>query len=163
MEYTNIKVQRNTKCPCGSNIKYKKCCSKYSALSPEIKMSEVILEFSREYLDTTETDNENKWIICLACMAWNLSILYKRDPEKQIDKEIDNLVSKLEADIEIQKEIKRILYHLIEKKSREYDSINRFIVNFQINTRGGDLYLSIASSITKEELNMEKNVIPKYD
>ncbi len=113
--------------------------------NPELlKMSEVILEFIKEFLDTAQDDLEEKNAIALGCAAWNLALI-KNEKERQ--KNIKDLYQAMGLPKESMADFEETIHYLIDKKLNEYADIERFIIDFQIRNNYGQIDLDIASTI----------------
>ena len=51
IQYDRSKIERNAKCPCGSGVKYKKCCQ---------KGNEILLEKTKEARSGIEEGEKNE-------------------------------------------------------------------------------------------------------
>lgn len=176
------KIGRNNPCYCGSGLKYKKYCLKCKQMqddgylqklqiglqqqmgdgardmvflepnSPEIRMSEIILEFAGDMLKHAYTNSEKKNAIDLACLAWNLA-LFKEIGEGEYEKQFNFFLKKIGIKKQADKDdIRPLIEALIGKKFDEYPDIDRLIISHEINFLRDELRLNVASVIKPEEI-----------
>jgi hypothetical protein len=190
MGRASVKIGRNALCPCGSFLKYKKCCLSPTKITQNnlddikienakkaqikrvknlydsdllyvdadpgiVKISGIILELCKEYLDKVETDKRRESIISLTCMAWNLSFLEENDRKK----EISTIASKLKIDFDIQASLREILTDLAQKKLKHYSLDNRYILDYQISDLGDNFHLNIIWSISEAAFAKNENLL----
>jgi hypothetical protein len=172
-----MKIGRNDVCPCGSGLKYKKCCLLSKPIPvieayeeeatnwadpylPSLKMSEIILEFAEDILELAKTTKEKKTIIEMACFAWNLAFL-KEINEGEYELQLTHLFD----DSHIPNHKKRtylydIISTLVERKIQDYPFINRFIIDYQLRGSGKNISLSVASTFSPTE---EEDILEYFD
>lgn len=111
-----------------------------------IKMSEVILEFSANLLKEVEGQAEKKLAIDMACLAWNLAVIKETDSARY-EKELNLILMQIGKGQDEEKEI-QLLIALVDKKIKEYPSIDRFIVQYQVKFKKNELMLHVASTFS---------------
>jgi hypothetical protein len=157
MNRGNLKISRNALCPCGSGIKYKKCClnrrlTTSTALREEmrmqvkekiekkieqkitlientsgLKMSEVIIEFAQELLSQAKTRAEEERMIQLACTAWNFALLKQRN--RRYRNQFRSLFKQMIFKDSAEENAARLLIeHFVNKKIACYHQIDRWII-----------------------------------
>jgi hypothetical protein len=160
------KLRRNDPCVCGSGKKYKQCCLQHEEQSyrrktedpaqefleqdhshqfvhsEEIgsyKMSEVLLEYGSDLLETADTGEKKEEAVCLCILAWNLSWL----SENQRSGVMDALLIKKQSPQE--DALRKILTELVIRRQVEYPFYNRFIYNFSLQDGENEMYFSVLS------------------
>ncbi|AFY80327.1 hypothetical protein [Oscillatoria acuminata] len=112
----------------------------------EVKMSEVLEAFVEPYLDFIHDHDEREKLFTLAVMAWNLALM----PEKKRPSMIDELlkVGLKGNDPLAQQDTLEIIDELIARKEEFFAKHKRFIVDFQLQDRGNEFHLSVASTFS---------------
>ncbi|MEB3213359.1 MAG: hypothetical protein VKL39_18560 [Leptolyngbyaceae bacterium] len=119
----------------------------------ELKMSEVIEEFMAPYLKQSESPEDQKSMIGMGIIAWNLALLpaKKRRKERNIilNALCDNQKGVLsDADIaEFRADMVHLIESLIERKLSLFKNIERRIVDFEMQDSRGNVHLSVMSTI----------------
>lgn len=112
------------------------------------KMSEILLEFAEELLDSAKSDQEKEDIIMMAVVAWNIAIVADEDTESTIDCIEDYLQSlDFKKKSEEKEAVSCVLHALVEKKRIEYPDVQRFIVDFEIIETKDQFRLNVASLV----------------
>ena len=152
------RIGRNQPCPCGSGKKYKKCCygKGFGKNLPEEavittnpqkeKMSEILLEFAKPLTDECENDKAFYNALQISVIAWNSSFLPSGERNKLIDESINKYIN----DNSERAMAKEILLKMLERKEKNFPSINRMIMDFQISYRDGQQHLYVISSTINE-------------
>ncbi len=109
------------------------------------KMSEVLLDFARPYLDlATDSDAERK-AIALSAMAWNVALL----PLEEHAEKIAKLTS---AFPDFADDLKQIMHEMIQRKLLFFPDIRRIVVSYEVIELGGErLHLSVISSLEPQD------------
>ncbi len=112
----------------------------------EAKMSEVILDFAKPFLDKCEDEESEKKAIGLAILIWNVSLF----PKKKRDQEIENLCSGLSSseDANDFAALMNYVNILLERKDECYPDNKRAIINYQMSGSGKNRRLDIASTLS---------------
>jgi hypothetical protein len=109
----------------------------------ELKMSEVILHLAEDLLDSARNKSHIEKAITIACMAWNLAILF--DPEQQEEK-LEEFLNKIK-DVQGRQDTRDIINSLIQKKHDLYPNIHRIILDFELVGDKNNFHLNIVSTI----------------
>lgn len=167
------KIGRNDTCVCGSGKKYKKCClhisdpnegmqslvqyaenvfpnahiSKFDENSP-YKMSEVLLEFGDDILDSADSE-EKEAAIGFCAMAWNLSF-FSPEIRQEKFKEFLKKATKGANDSD-KEEFKEMFELLVERREKHYPPLkyNRIILSFNITGKGDNMRFNVMSNPIK--------------
>jgi len=112
----------------------------------EAKMSEVILDFAKPFLDKCEDEESEKKAIGLAILIWNVSLF----PKKKRDQEIENLCSGLSSseDANDFAALMNYVNILLERKKVYYPDNKRAIINYQMSGSGKNRRLDVASTLS---------------
>ncbi|MBY0272891.1 MAG: SEC-C domain-containing protein [Alphaproteobacteria bacterium] len=112
------------------------------------RMSEILLEFAEELLDSAKNDEEKEGIIMMAIIAWNIAIITDEDIESTIDC-IDDYLQSLDfkKKSEEKEAVSCVLHALVEKKWIEYPDVQRFIVDFEVIETKDQFRLNVASLV----------------
>jgi len=116
--------------------------------SRALKISEMISEFARYFIDRGKDIREKQKCLDVACAAWNIS-LYQ---EKGREKAIDDYVGKYEAenpdvDSRTVRALKEDMAGLIQKKLELFPDVNRLIIGAHITSEKGEDRISAASTL----------------
>ena len=112
----------------------------------EAKMSEVILEFAKPFLDECEDEASEKKSIALAILIWNVSLF----PEKDREWEIEKVCSKLSPsdDANDFSALMGYVDIMLERKKKYYSDNKRVIIKYQISGYGKNRRLDVASTLS---------------
>ena len=111
----------------------------------EVKMSEVLEEFVDPYLETAKNRSQREKLFSIASLAWNLAIVSEKERQSMIDQMIGGLK---ESDPLAQQDIREIIDELIERKQTFFAENKRYIIDFQLQDRGNQFHLSVASTFS---------------
>ena len=103
------------------------------------KISEVVLEMIQPLLDDAESFDEEKNIVGLGIMAWNLGIIKKNNGKKEMKKALKDFEK------ELPKPIIALLLDFSEIKCKYYGEYNEIIVDYEytkLNSRQKNLLVS---------------------
>lgn len=110
----------------------------------EFKVSEVILEYAEDFIAMAQTEQDQKEILALCMMAWNLSFLDKTKRTQELNCFMDDL--NIKKDDPGRMEIKTLFEVLMDKRKEEYPFVKRQIMDFQIKKTRDDIILNVISS-----------------
>jgi len=112
----------------------------------EAKMSEVILDFAKPFLNKCEDEESEKKAIELAILIWNLSLF----PKKSRDQEIEKLCSGLlpSEDANDFAALMNYVNILLERKQEYYPDNKRAIISYQMSGSGKNRLLDVASTLS---------------
>ena len=112
----------------------------------EAKMSEVILDFAKPFLNKCEDEESEKKAIELAILIWNLSLF----PKKSRDQEIEKLCSGLSPseDANDFAALMNYVNILLERKQEYYPDNKRAIISYQMSGSGKNRLLDVASTLS---------------
>lgn len=111
------------------------------------KMSDIILEFASELLDSANSKQEKEGILSMAIVAWNIAILSDATKLSPIDCIQDFLqTTGIEEESEEEEVTAAILLGLIIKKQEMFPNISRLVVDFEVKATRNELQLNVASS-----------------
>lgn len=113
------------------------------------KLSEVIMEFAQPFMDRCDTKQAQSLVLNTAVMAWNMASMHP-DKAKSI------LLEAMPGETVFDKHEKlQIMWPMIAamvtRKHALYLHDKRFIVNYNIEERGDEFYLEVASTQVPEE------------
>jgi hypothetical protein len=109
------------------------------------KMSDVLEDFIEPYMDSVEGEDAYRKLLTLATLAWNAALL----PEDRRKDMIDDVLSKglpLGSD-ELGAGLRSIVEAMIERKEAHFSSNRRAIISFELQDRGEDYHLTVASTL----------------
>ena len=112
----------------------------------EAKMSEVILDFAKPFLDKCEDEESEKKAIGLAILIWNVSLF----PKKKRDQEIEKFCSGLSPSEDANDFAALMNYVdiLLERKKVYYPENKRAIISYQMSGSGKNRRLDVASTLS---------------
>lgn len=111
------------------------------------KMSEVLIEFVKPFLDKATTYQRRQALFSLAIASWNMAIV----PEKERPKILKDMLKKLDKnkDPEFTNDTRILVEQFIERKLTFFADYNRLITDFEISERPGFVDISVASVATQ--------------
>lgn len=109
----------------------------------QVKMSEVLEDFIKPYLEEIDSYAQKQQFIELAVVAWNLAIL----PEEARQAMREQLQSSLDQRglPEDREFVDSLLDELMERKVQYFPNNRRLIMEFQFEDAGDQYHLSVAS------------------
>lgn len=168
------KIGRNQPCPCGSGMKYKKCClhnpvqlnrriveasakraqKRYEQTFGEkpklaehidIKISDAIISLADDFLQETETVTDYELLVALTCAAWNIA-LFPRNFEWELERffEPEEIESLLDL-------IPEYVPIIIMRKQQIYPDNEHYIIDFDLVKIQSGFYINITSSLPEKE------------
>jgi len=110
----------------------------------ETKMSEVLKDFVKPYLDPIKTMERRQKLLAIAAFAWNIALL----PEDQQQAELDNIVQSLSKNQgpQFQQDAREILEALIERKQTHFAHHRRYILDYELKESPDEFFLSVVST-----------------
>ena len=109
------------------------------APSDEVKMSEVLTEFIEPWEAAADTDIKYRFLLGLAVVAWNLSLL----PEEF---QGDLLASSAATVAPNVPEVPEMISELVERKKAHFAEVRRLIAGYELSGSGVDRVLVVAST-----------------
>ncbi len=103
------------------------------------KISDVVSEMIQPLLEDARSFKEEKNIVELGVMAWNLGVIKKNNGEKEMQKALKGFV------IMLPKEIKDLLLNYSDIKCKNYSEYNELIVDYEftrLNSHQNNLTVS---------------------
>lgn len=110
----------------------------------EIKMSTVLEQFVDPYWPEARTHQERIFLLNIAVSAWNMALLEENERLEQVN----SLVSQLSPDPSnpVADEIREMFMELIERKQTLFSTIDRLIVDFELDENRYGANLSVVST-----------------
>ncbi len=108
------------------------------------KMSDILENFAEPYLPRPEEDGDLEkfeYVFDLAVIAWNSTIISPSNPleiQEKLFEQADNPEWELET--------REVLRSMVERKQEHFPECRRMILNYTLEDRGYDYYLSVMSS-----------------
>lgn len=103
------------------------------------KISDVVSEMIQPLLEDARSFKEEKSIVGMGIMAWNLGVIKKNNGEKEMQKALKGFV------IMIPKEIRDLLLNYSDIKCKNYSEYNELIVDYEftrLNSHQNNLTVS---------------------
>ncbi len=113
-------------------------------MNNEQKISQMIIDIAGQFIEMVEPVEERQIHLDIACVAWNLSLL----PKKQRNKEYKKYFNKMTKRINNPEAIKYFemdLNGLMKAKVDLYPNVKKTIVTAQVENINSDQYRIIAS------------------
>lgn len=108
------------------------------------KMSEVIIEYARPFIDKTADFEEQRLVLTVAILIWNRTITFRDNQElllKNIE-ELKEVLLKAAADSHFALDIFELL---AKRKQTFFPDINRLIIDYDIADTPDGCHLNVAS------------------
>ncbi len=107
------------------------------------KLSGVILDYAQPLLDKLPGFSEQKKIISLACLTWNMCIV----PPKEAEKAKKQMEEKLcKGDKQAIEDMNELMGYLIARKYQLFEDDKRIIVSYKLTKKNNRLNLDVAYS-----------------
>ena len=110
------------------------------------KMSDVLLEYAKPFLDLIDPGNKQEYekAIQISMLFWNCAILQNDHKSR---KEMMKMLKTIMPDAES----RGIADYMIERKQQMYPDNKRIIANYELSETAGGYHLSVASALTGAE------------
>lgn len=110
-----------------------------------VKMSDVLREFVRPYINDAKNKRELQTLFEMAASAWNLAVM----PEEERISRLDKLLAKKQKNSDVSMSIE-LLEAFMRRKQKYFKDNHRMIMDFQVEYLGqGEYHLSVASTPPK--------------
>jgi len=117
--------------------------SRISRVPHKHRISELLMDFLSENYKTCTTEREERRLISLGIICWNIANFNKEQREEQLQQALD----KIETDMGISDIMEPIMRDLVNKKVKHYNKYKYLITNYDISyLPNGQLHLSVASA-----------------
>jgi hypothetical protein len=116
----------------------------------EISMSDAISQLIEPYREDAPDYNSFRTLVTFACLAWNLSIL----PRKDHDKMMKQMLALAPANIRDRLDMLGLVTELMDRKKMLFPEVKRMIVEYKVTDLGKNFHIAIASTL--EEQDAEK-------
>ncbi len=113
--------------------------------SGEEKMSEVLLEFIKPYVDHVDTEDAHRKLLTIAILAWNAAMLPREKRQEMVNSLLEDMR------VPGAKELRSIIEMLIERKLKHFAENKRLIINYELTDLGDGKHLSVASTLGRDE------------
>ena len=113
------------------------------------KMSEVLIEFVKPFLDKVNTHQRREALFSLAIASWNLALFPENERKTMLEMTIKTFCNK--RDPEFTKDTRSFIEEFIERKLTLFADHNRLITGFELDDRPDSFYISVASIIPKSK------------
>ncbi|WP_153305761.1 hypothetical protein [Desulfogranum mediterraneum] len=110
----------------------------------EERISQIITEFSADYLATAEDTQSRQSYLNCACTAWNLALF----PDEEIEQKLKLLVEEYcfnNPGLSDGEEYRHNLRQLIARKKKHYNHIKLSVVDASILEQGKDIWIQVVS------------------
>ncbi|RUS93945.1 hypothetical protein DSM106972_094820 [Dulcicalothrix desertica PCC 7102] len=111
------------------------------------KMSDVLLQFLKPYLNAGKTLKEYKSLVMLGIIAWNASIMPPEKQEEAVSIQLPKIVAKMPKNI--RSDMTSVINELMERKQKHFNEIKRLILEYTVEQQGEGFNLSVVSSLIK--------------
>ena len=112
----------------------------------QAKMSEMILDFAKPFLDKYKDEEPERKAIGLAIIIWNTSLFPKKEQDREIEKLCSDLTPTDDAN-----DFAALMDHvniLLERKKKYYPDNKRAIIKYQTSGTGKNRRLDVASTLS---------------
>lgn len=123
--------------------------------SPE-KMSAILLDFIRPYLEPGYTRDDMKWFVTAGALAWNLALL----PEPERASFLASKVPALQRNSPEWTGFLELLSELVKRKLRYYAENRRFILDYTVLDQGDRLRVLVLSTVSEPEAKHQPPLSP---
>lgn len=89
------------------------------------KISEIVLEMLQPFIDEAHSHNEEKEIIDLGIIAWNLGVIHTYLGKEEMEQALKEIKS------EVPEFLKEIILILVELKTLYYDQYDKLILDYE--------------------------------
>ena len=117
-------------------------------LSTTVKISEMIIEFAGDFIETGESMEQRQSLLNAACTAWNIANLPKYERRKALERYPESYRA-LNPGVRDTRFLREDMEHLIKQKNRMFPQVKKPIVDAEI-LEDGDSYSVFAVSMRTE-------------
>jgi hypothetical protein len=115
-----------------------------TAPAGRLRMSEVLEDFVEPYRQFAPGLEAYRKLLMMAIVAWNLALL----PEAERDESLGNLMGELnDLTAADRADMRRMIGEMVARKEAVFPSIRRTIISFEVEDRGDDFHLTVASTL----------------
>jgi hypothetical protein len=107
------------------------------------KVSEILMEFAKPWLDELRHDDQRKTIIGMAVLAWNMAAIPEPERWDGVSPEFAEKFGE---------PVKAILRQMIAKKLALYPKETRSILDYEITGNGDSMRVEVVFSLLPEEI-----------
>ncbi len=118
------------------------------------KMSEIILEFARPYLDEVDSFDDYKKVIPMAMIAWNLGLTDESEMEVQLAALCNDLGHSMTDDLAI--EFRQRVSALVYRKRQHFSEVKRLVMDWDIVEMGNSFHLNVVSTLIDGDLDTKE-------
>jgi len=117
------------------------------------KMSEILIDFARPYLDKYSKEiGTSEKVLTLAVVGWNLALF----PPHEKHSMVKSVLHKIPA--EHREVVESVIWRMEERKRKYFNNIKRFIMNIKVSEDDDSLNVFVASTPTSEQMEeLKKN------
>jgi|GEM_PF-687578 len=106
-----------------------------------VKMSEVLERFVEPYREIAETQDAYKRLLALALVAWNMTLIPKKERTAAMEESLFALPEEMRSDG------RQLIRHLMVRKETSFSQYRRMILDFELVDTGSEWHLSVVSSL----------------
>ena|GEM_PF-4669259 len=108
------------------------------------KMSDILLEYAKPFMDTVESDNKEEYenAIRISMMLWNCAIMQEGAKSR---KEIMKMLKPAMPDAES----KSVVKYMLERKRQMYPDNRRMMINYELSETADGFHLYVASTVSE--------------
>jgi hypothetical protein len=110
-------------------------------------MSEVILDFLAPYAEYAQTHDEQKKLVSLGIVAWNIALMPEDDHKQEIDAWVREVFPDKNRHRQAQRAMQDTMNDLVAHKLQYFADSQHYIVGFDLKNTSQGLDLSIASTL----------------
>ncbi len=111
----------------------------------QAKMSKIFMDFVRPYLDRVEDEEDCRDLFDLAFIVWNEAVLSSGDLSRVYESLFEG-EKETKAFLEWKSETMELMESMLQRKLEHFPDCKRQILDFVLEDRGDDYYISIISS-----------------
>jgi len=113
----------------------------------ELKMSEVLQEFLRPYIDLLETEEAWQKMLTLGAIAWNAALM--PEFESSADKVFEDFFAgtPVVEDSQMKTDAIAILQELMDRKKQYFSEYKRLILDYALEDQGDEYRFAVISSV----------------
>ena len=116
------------------------------------KMSEIVVDYAKPFLDVATNAEEQKRAIAIAVIIWNLSLFPEEVHSDKIN-EIKRIMGASNKTDDPSDDDSEVVNYMMERRKLRFPDINRMVVDYEFVETPEGFHLNIVSNILEDKFN----------
>ena len=114
-----------------------------------MKISEIIIEFAGDFIETGKSMEQRHSLLNAACTAWNIANLPKYERRKALERYLQS-IREQNPGVQDAKFLRKDMEHLIKQKNRLFPQVKKPIMHAEIRGEGDRFSIAAVSMRTEQ-------------